>query len=154
MVLAKALAAPKPKSETVKKVAWVYAAILVVMALGQLFAFEKFIPLLQEYHLVGGNGTATLAAALIAILEVFSLPFLLRMPLSPLMRWCSLVCSVLVPIAWLGLSIVAFIHGGLDNGGIVGTKVHVSATLQLLLSVILGALAAWSVWGLMPSRKN
>jgi len=156
MKFARALPAPSPKSETVKKVAWIYAALLVVMVVGQLFSFEKFIPLIADYWLPGGKGTTTLMAGLIVVSEVFALPFLLRMPLSPLMRWFSLGCGLLSAALWVILGLVAVVSGsGMTNSGILGVKVTVpSGGVQLLWAVALSILAVWSAWGLWPARRK
>ncbi len=155
MVLATAVKADKPRSELAKRAAWAHAALLVVMAVGQLFAFEKFLPLISSYWLPGGAGTAALLAGVTVISEVFALPYLLRMPLSPLMRVLGVVCSFIVPILWIVLSMVALTSTyTIDNGGIFGTKVSVSVTAQLILSVFLLGLAAWSWWGLRSRSKK
>ena len=153
MKLAKAVTADEPRNDTVKKGAWIYAAVLVVMALGQLYAFERFIPLIQAYDLPGGEPVATLVAAVIVVSEIFALPFLLRMPLSPLMRFVSMSLCILVPVLWLLLSFAAIAIGDLENAGILGAKVEVGAVLQTALVLLLAALAAWSVWGLYPRKK-
>lgn len=155
MVLAKALAAPTPRSKTAVRVAWVYAAILVIMLIGQLFAFEKFIPLIQDYWLPGGYGTAVLIACCIAVAEVFALPYLLRMPLSPLMRECSRVLSVIVPTTWVVLAVHYFAAGGvLENAGILGAKVTISPLLQLVGSLVLLVFAIVVIRGFRPTAKN
>jgi hypothetical protein len=143
MVLVKAVPAPTPRSEAVKWGAWVYAGILVSMVLLQLFAFEKFLPLIEAYGIPGGDGVA----ALIVVLEVFSLPFLLRMPLSPLARICSMAGSMIVPLAWFALGALAFALG-LANAGILGPKVNTPAAMQIILAVLLGGLAMWTARGL------
>lgn len=153
MVLAKASEAPKPRAAIYQKVAWAYAALLVVVVLAQLFAFEKFIPILRDYHLPGGEGTATLAATIIVIVEVFALPFLLRMPLSPLMRWCSAVFAVLVPVSWLLLGIVAAVNG-LTDGGMLGAKVDTPPVAMIGVSLVLALLAGLSIWGLTTPTKK
>lgn len=147
MIFVKAIPAPEPRSVAVKWGAWVYAAVLVAMILSQLFAFEKFIPLIEAYRLPGGEGIAALVASIIVILEVFSLPYLLRMPLSPLARLCSMVGSVVVPFVWLLLGIGAFALG-LTNAGIFGPKVDVSAAMQTVFAILLGGLSVWVAWGL------
>lgn len=156
MTFATVATAPKPRTESAKIAAWIYAAVLVVMAVGQLFSFEKFIPLIEDYWLPGGHGTATLVAGLIAVCEVVALPFLLRMPLSPLMRWLSLACGIVVAITWTVLGIVAVASdGSMANSGILGTKVAVPfGWAQLVWALMLAVLAAWSVWGLWPTRKK
>lgn len=153
MTFAKAVVAPEPRNDLVKKVAWAYAALLVVLAIGQLYAFEKFIPLVQAYGLPGGQGSATALAAVIVVAEVFALPFLLRMPLSPLMRLKSAFFGALVPAIWLVLSVIALISGGIENGGILGAKVTVGATTQVIIALVLAALAGWSLWGLSLRKK-
>lgn len=155
MVLAKAQAAPTPRSKTAVRVAWVYATILVIMLIGQLFAFEKFIPLIQDYWLPGGYGTTVLVACCIAVAEVFALPYLLRMPLSPLMRECSRVLSIIVPVAWGTLTVYHFATGDiLENAGMLGAKVTVSPLLQLVGSVVLLVFAIVVIRGFRPTAKN
>lgn len=152
----RALKASQPRNSTAVKVALVYATILVMMVVGQLFSFEKFLPLMQDYWLPGGKGTATLVACVIVFCEVFALPFLLRMALSPLMRWFSLVCAIVVPTIWLALAIVVLTtENAIMNSGMLGTKVVVPAGIaQLLLSLVLVALAAYSAWGLWPTQAS
>lgn len=130
--------------------------MLVVMVVGQLFSFEKFIPLIESYMLPGGARTALLVAGLIVVSEVLALPFLLRMPVSLLMRWFSLVCGLLLAGIWLGLAIVTLVTtNNLDNSGMLGTKVVVAAGLpQLCLAIMLVVLALWSAVGLWPSTRH
>lgn len=148
--------AAQPRNQKAKIAAWVYAGILVVMAVGQLYSFEKFIPLIEGYSLPGGAGTATLVACLLVTFAVFALPFLLRMPLSPLMRWVSLVSSIAVALLWALLGIIAILSSNsMANSGLLGVKVEVPfGAIQLLWSVALLLLAAWSAWGLWPSRTK
>jgi hypothetical protein len=151
-----AVEASKPRSESAKIAGWVYTAILVVMALGQLYAFEKFIPLVAEYGLPGGESTATLYASLIVILEVLALPYLLRMRVSPLFRWMSLVCSVAIAGVWIKLALWAhYTDAVVENSGLLGTKVNVPVgAVSLLASVGLLALALYCAWGLWPVRTR
>lgn len=156
MKLAEAQYAAQPRSGRTKVVAWAYAAVLVVMTLGQLFSFEKFLPLIEGYELPGGIGMATLIACLAVTLQVFAVPFLLRMPLSPLMRWVSLGSGIAVALLWLVLGIVAVAStSDMTNSGVLGIKVVVPfGIVQLLWAVVLAVLAAWSTWGLWPSRTK
>lgn len=152
----KAVEAPKPRSEMAKIAAWVYAAILVAMALGQLYAFEKFIPLIEEYSLPGGDAMAGVVAALIVTVEVFALPFLLRMRISPLLRWVSLVCSAAAAGAWVKLSLWVYCSMiVIPNSGMLGTKVTVPmGIVSLGISFVLLALALYCVWGLWPVKSH
>lgn len=159
MVFATAEKALKPKSETAKIIAWVYAGILTVMTVVQLFAFEDFVPLFHDMAFPGGNGTGSLLACLIVFAEVFALPFLLRMQLSPLMRWMSLVCGWVVPVLWLAVSLWLF-HvypasvAATMNAGILGTDVSVANSLQIVIIAVLFALAGYATYGLWPAQKK
>lgn len=152
----RAVAADEPRSVVARNIAWIYAAVLVVMVVGQLFSFEKFIPLIESYALPGGTRTALLVAGLIVTTEVFALPFLLRMPVSPLMRWLSLLCGAVAAAMWLGLAIFAMMSAqSLDNSGMLGTKIAIPAGfVQLCLSGILAVLAAMSIIGLWSSAHR
>ncbi len=151
-----ALPALPPHSDMARTIAWLYAGVLVVMVIAQLFAFEDFIPLIQNYELPGGQGTATLVAGLIVIYEVFAIPFLLRMRLSPLFRWFSLICGLLVAAVWAFLAFWATLHSiDLTNSGLLGTKVKVAIGWpQLLITVTLAVLAIASTVGLWPVRRK
>ncbi len=155
MVLAKATVAATPRSKVAVQVAWLYAVVLVIMIVGQLFAFERFIPIIYDYWLPGGYGTAVLVACVTVVAEVFALPYLLRMPLSPLMRQCSMVCSVIVPLIWGGLVVYHFGYGGhLANAGMFGAKVTVSPVLQLAAAGVLLVLSVVVIRGLRPVAQN
>lgn len=156
MKFAEAKPAPKPRSKLAVKIAWIYAALLTVMALGQLFAFEEFIPLIREYNLPGAWGTASLVAGLIVVTEVFALPFLLRMRLSPLMRWFGFICSVAAAAAWVKLSVYALLADtALENSGILGTKIATpTGFITLVISLTLLVLAVWSAYGLWPQVRK
>jgi hypothetical protein len=145
-----ALLAPKPRSVIARNAAWVYAGILTVMAVGQLFAFEKFIPMLQEYEPLTGVGAATVVASLIVIAEVFTLPFLVRMRLSPLMRWVGLVLGVSVPAFWLVVSASGDLWAA---GSMFGSYVHITNLHQLVASIVLLAVSVYVARGLWPETK-
>lgn len=152
MKFARAEPASAPKTDTAPRVALFYAVILLIMAVAQLFSFEKFIPLVEGFGLPGGHGTAALVASVLVIIEVFALPFLLRMRLSPLMRIVSMVCGWLVVAAWLKLAIWANIAGSsMDNMGIFGPSLMLPVGWWVIPYVVaLGILAAWASWGMWP----
>lgn len=125
------------------------------MVVGQLFSFEKFLPLIKSYPLPSDQ-IAMLIAGLIVTSEVFALPFLLRMPVSLLMRWFSLVCSLFAAGIWLVLVIIILTTtNNLDNSGMFGTKLVIPAgTMQLAVAVIMSVLAVVSAIGLRPSARS
>lgn len=146
--------APKPQSVVYIRLAWVYVFLLVVMVFGQLIAFEKFIPLIDEYKLLGGYGTATLVAGLIVMSEIFALPFLLRMRLSHLMRWTSLICSIFISVVWTVLSLHALILTPVANGGILGVYANVPVGMQLVIALCLLVISTFIASGMKPRHVS
>lgn len=148
---------PAPlKTEHIRPISLFYAVMLIVMAVGQLFSFEKFIPLIDSFDLPGGQGMGTLVAGLIVVAEVFALPFLIRMRVSPLMRWLSVFFAGLVPLLWVLLSIwLNVTMNAIDNVGFVGVKIEAPVGWwAVLYSMALGVLAAWSIWGMWPGKAT
>lgn len=154
--LVKATVAPKPRSIRAGRLAVGYAAILVIMAVAQLFTFEDFLVLLTDFGLPMGALAAYILGSTIVVLEVFSLPFLLRFPLSRAFRWISLVCGWLVAAVWLKVSLwVVITQPAVDNIGFLGSVVSLPpGWWAVCLSIALGALAAWAAWGLWPGRRS
>jgi len=150
-----ALAEPagKPKTDNVHTVALLFAVILLLMAVAQLFSFEKFVPLIETFGLPGGEAMAVLTAGVIVVSEVFALPFLLRMRLSPLMRVVSMMCGWLTVASWLVLVIWANVaKPDIETVGFLGTSIDLLLGWWTVVYVIaLGILAAWASWGMWPS---
>ncbi|MDR0955575.1 MAG: hypothetical protein LBM73_00435 [Candidatus Nomurabacteria bacterium] len=96
--------APKPRSKWAPRLGLIAAAIMIVMALLQLFRFDKFLPELNA-QLPGGRGFADFVAIAVVLCEIYSLPFLFRLKLSRLARLCSGVVSFLPPWIWLIVTI-------------------------------------------------
>ena len=145
---------PAPaKTERSRTIALFYAAILIVMAVGQLYAFEKFIPLVESFWLPGGHGTATLLAGVIVMAEVLAVPFLLRMSLSPLMRIFSMVMGWIVPAVWLYIAVwLNVTTNAVNNIGLFGTKVPLMVGWwAVFFTIALAILAAWASWGMWPT---
>lgn len=145
-------AASPPKTEAVKKVALLYAALLTIMAVAQLFTFEEFLQLIPSFHLpLPGSLPYAIAPFLVAS-EVFALPFLLRMALSPAFRWFSLGLSWVVVIGWLGISLwLVLTRQPVETVGFLGTVGSFTpGWWAILMSVALLILALWTTWGLWP----
>ncbi len=147
---------PKPQSEEAPKAALLLAAVFVIFAVAQLFSFEKFIPLLETFGLPGGHGTAVLVACLIVITEVFALPFLLRMPLSPLMRKVSEVCTGLAVTLWAGLALwMNSVAGAPTSAGFLGASLELPVGWWTIsFSLALFVLAGWALWGMSPEPRH
>lgn len=154
-VFARAVPASKPRTKESQNVAYFYAVILVVFALTQLFTFDTFVGLVEDFGFPGGTPIAHLVAGIIVASEVFALPFLLRMRLSPLMRLFSMGLGWLVAVIWLKISLWAvLIDTSASNIGMFGSLVDlVPGWWAVFISIALGLLAAWASWGLWPAKQ-
>lgn len=152
----KPIAAPEPKTKDAAVVAKVYAAILVVMVLLQLFSFPDFVSIFYGFSLPGGHAFAVALAGIVAMAEVFAVPFLLGMRLSVAFRAFSMFLGWLVPAIWLFVLVsVLSSTNAVANSGILGSKVTVAPSLGLVFLVLaLALLAAWASWGLWPLRHT
>lgn len=124
--------APKVKSRKLLFIPYVTSAILLVMLLSQLATFDKFVPILNDYNLNGGLLMTQLTAVGIVISELFALPFLWRMKLSPLARFCSSLLGFAIVLFWLSLGIVGIARAKqLDNTGLFGSLLHLQSSILL-----------------------
>lgn len=114
-----------------------YGALLVLCATAQLFFFEDFVSALTS------DSTemlaSTIAVSIVAI-EIFSLPFLLRLRASRLFRYMSASFSVAVPIIWMLNSFLV------DNLSIV-VKIYPGAMVQGFAMICLTVIASAIVYG-------
>lgn len=155
-IFVRATEAKKPRTKDSQKMAYFYAAILVVFVLGQLFAFDEFLTLIDSFWLFGGQPVANFLGSMVVVSEVFAIPFLLNMRLSSWMRKVSMVLGWLVPVWWLFVSVWLLVTvNAVSNIGFLGTKVELlPGTWAILVSIAIGILAAWSTWGLWPGKRN
>lgn len=145
--------ATQPKTTNIRLISLTLAAVFVILAVMQLFKFEDFPAVIAGFWLPGGEPTAKLVAALFVAGEIFALPFLLSMRLSPAMRVCSMVIGWLVLAGWLFLALWANL-----TTNVVGSMGFFGATLALPVGwwavfffAALGVLAAWASWGMWPT---
>lgn len=147
--------APTPRTDTAKQMSLVYAGILVIFVVTQLFTFDEFLELFAAFNLpVSDALTYALAPGLI-VAELFAIPFLLRMPLSVAFRWLSMMLGWLAAALWVFISLwVVSTHPDITTIGFLGTVLEQPPGLwAVLLSMAFGVLAAWSSWGLWPGRR-
>jgi hypothetical protein len=154
-ILVKALPAAKPRTDNAKKISLLYAAILVVFVVAQLFTFDEFLALILSFNLPLNDTWAYALAPILVAAELFALPFLLRMKLSVAFRWLSMLLGWLVPIIWFFISIwVVTMQPEAETVGFLGTVVNlVPGWWAVLASFALGILAAWASWGLWPGPR-
>ena len=144
-----------PKTQDARRIAIFYAGILSVMAVAQLYTFEQFLELVGTFGLPGQTAGAYFIAAFLVTCEVFALPFLLRMPLSPAFRWVSMALGWIVAGIWIALTIWLFLQGRVENVGFFGTVVDVLPSWwTIYISLMFGFVAAWSAWGLWPKYNR
>lgn len=150
------MAAMKPRTTTAGQVAVLYAGILVLFAIAQLFTFEKFLELTPQFGLPFGEAFGYLLAPLLIVCEVFAIPFLLRMTVSPAFRWLSGGLSVLVAVLWLFIAVwVVTTKASVATIGFLGTVGDLTpGWWAVLIAVALTILAAWSAWGLWPATRG
>jgi hypothetical protein len=140
----------------VPKVALFLAAIILAMAIAQLFHFEDFLPLVDDFSLPGGAVVVQLFATGIVVLEVAALPFLLRMRLSTAMRFVSMVSGWMALMLWMAVQLYLNIfHPEVPNSGLAGLVVEVGVGWwSVFLLAALGTLAAWASWGMWPLARR
>lgn len=152
----KATSAPKPKTDTVRSISIGLAGVFILLAVAQLFSYEKFPAVINDMWLAGGDAFAPVWAAVIVTLEVAAVPFLLMMRLSPAARFVSMVAGWLAVLLWLGIFIWQNTeHAVVANSGILGATLKVPAGWwSVLLIAALGVLAAWCAWGMWPLKAR
>lgn len=154
-ILPKASPATPAKTKESKQIAVVYAVVLVVFALAQLYTFDEFIGLIPSFDLPLGGAIVYVLAPIIVAAEVFALPFLLRMKLSVGFRWFSMVMGWLAAALWLFITLSVVVSGGgATTIGFLGTVVDlVPGWWAVTVPLAMGILAAWASWGLWPAKR-
>ena len=100
--------------------------VVIVLIVTQLFTFEKFPGVVGTWQLPGGMVAVAIVAGLLPFLEVLSLPFLLSMQLSRVVRRVSQGSLVCVSATWCGVSLWCTLTQPLSESGLFG------ATLPLM----------------------
>lgn len=151
-IFTKTTTAKPVKTPDAQKIVYVYAFVLVIFVVCQLFTYDDFVRLTESFWLPGGLPVAHFLSCLIVIGELFAIPFLLRMRLSQLMRVISMVLGWLVLIIWLFLTLwVNLTINSISNIGFLGTLVDLTpGWWAVYISVAMCLLAIWSSWGLWP----
>lgn len=154
-ILPKPTLAAEPRTKTAKTIALIYAVILVIFAVAQLFTFDDFLELVITFNLpVSALLVGAIAPVLVAS-EVFALPFLLRMPLSTAFRRFSMGLGWLVATLWLFITLwLVTSDPTVTSVGFLGTVGHLSQGLWAVgVSLLLGVLTIWASWGLWPGAR-
>ncbi len=145
--------AKSPKTANAAKVALLLAGILIILAIMQLFNFPKFASAIYDMWLPGVDSALSKPlAALVVTAEVFAIPFLLRMHLSPLMRLTSMILGWLSVAWWLFALVWENVNPmSLANNGLFGGTIALPVgwwSVCFMLGV--AVLVVWASWGLWP----
>jgi hypothetical protein len=148
--------APEARTPSTRAISFIYAAIIVVMLVAQLFSFEEFIQHLITLDLPGGRPTAHFVAAFTVAMELFALPFLLRMKTSPAFRYVSLAAGWIVAFIWIYISSwILLTVPEASTIGFLGTVVDTTpGGWGVLLSILFGIMAVWTTWGMGPQKPQ
>jgi hypothetical protein len=127
---------PEPlKQRSLRFISYGLGFWVAALAILQMVSFEKFVDALRSYHVTGERGTLVVAIVLLFI-EIFAVPFLLRMTLSPAARAVSAMLALATPYAWSLLMVLAFTTGQtVDNAGYFGGFLAVPLGTGLVLTV-------------------
>lgn len=155
-IFVKATTPPALKTERVKQISLLYAVILVVMAVAQLYTFDTFVELVADFNLPLGGALAFIVAPLLVVFEVFALPFLLRMKLSPAFRVLSMASGWFAALIWLAVTLwLVTTHQAVETVGFLGTVGTLApGWWAVLVSAALGILALWASWGMWPLTRS
>ncbi|HEY5695794.1 MAG TPA: hypothetical protein VIQ80_03090 [Candidatus Saccharimonadales bacterium] len=148
--------APKPKTNAVRQISLGLVAFFILIAVAQLFTFEKYPAVIADMWLWGGAEFALVWAAVIVTLEVAAVPFLLSMRLSPAMRVVSMAAGWLVTFLWVGILFWQNSERAvIANNGLLGATLKVpTGWWSVLLWFALGILLAWVAWGMWPIKTS
>lgn len=128
------------------------AAISTLSALVHLIRIDSLIPLVDNI-LPGEKVLASLAVILIILAEIFAVPFLLRMKLSPLAHLVSGFQAVFAPLMWTLIAIWA--TGLTFSTGQLGEFINTSSSpLLVTLNIAWLAFAFYALWALGYNRLN
>lgn len=115
-VLPRATPAPKTRHTRAFIYGIITAGLFALPATAQLFFFEDMIMSVQRIGFFDEAGTK-LFVALIVGLEIWALPYLLRLSVSPLFRVCSMLAGYVAGAIWLGTATLGWSIsplGGID----------------------------------------
>lgn len=148
--------APTPKTDRVKSIALLYAVILTAFALAQLYTFEEFTEFIISLNLPLGDAMVYALVPLLIVSEVFAIPFLLRMALSPAFRFLSLLLGWFAALLWLAISFwIVSTRQPVETVGFLGTVADLTpGWWAVLASLALVILAAWASWGMWPLKRT
>jgi hypothetical protein len=148
--------APAARTADSAKISILYAVVLVVFGVAQLFTFETFLPYVQSLQLPLGESFNYILAPLIVVAEIFAIPYLLRMRLSPAFRYMSMGLGCMAAALWIFITLwINLSNVSVETVGFLGDVVTLApGWWAVFISLALGVLAIWSSWGLWPGTRS
>jgi hypothetical protein len=147
---------PKPKNNYVVKLGIGLAGVLTFMAVSQLFQFDEFDTIISSNEPLAAIINSSIIVALVTSAEIFALPFLLRMRISPALRVFSMFLGWSVALFWLYRAVLLpVVTGDVIEVGLLGSIL--SDIPQLIYSIVatLIAIAVLIVTlGMWPIAKH
>lgn len=149
-IFPKPVSPPKPVKAFGPWLGIVCASISAGMALVHLFRIDTLLPIVDK--VTPGNATeASFVVVFVVMAEVFALPFLLRMKLSPLAHVVSGLLAVFGPLVWLLISIWSFGTG--FSTGQMGEFINVTSTpILVIVNSLWVTFAFLTLWALGYNR--
>ncbi len=145
-IFPKAVHPPKLIKPYAPILGYIAAGILALFAILHLFRIDTLVPIVGEV-LPGGTGVAGTFIVAVVLAEVFALPFLLRMKLSPLAHIFSGFLVVLAPLMWTLLTIWSY--GSEFSTGQLGGFLYVpGAWFVVVLNFIWLSFNFYTLWAL------
>ncbi len=145
-IFPKAVKPPKLVKPYAPVLGYVAASILAVVAIIHLFRIDTLVPIINDV-LPGANGSAGTFVVVVVLAEVFALPFLLRIKLSPLAHIVSGFLAVLAPLMWMLLAIWSY--GTELSVGQFGEFVHMPSTwLVVIANAVWLCFNFYTLWSL------
>jgi Signal peptidase, peptidase S26 len=139
--LATATAPPKPRHRYAVAAGWGLAIATIMLAVAQLYRIDELLPETERWAVPGGYQAGVTIVLLLMTAEIFALPALLRMHLSPLAHLVSAVLSVIAPWGWLLISLWLF--GTSSSSLLLGTFVFVPWYVSLAVALLWLAASLW-----------
>lgn len=145
-IFPKAVKPPKLVKPYAPLLGYVAAGAIALLAVIHLFRIDTLVPIVDEV-LPGGTGVASLFIVIVVLAEVFAIPFLLRMKLSPLAHVFSGFLAILAPLMWTLLAVWSFTTD--LSIGIFGGFIDVPATWYVItLCFIWLSFNFYALWAL------
>lgn len=113
---------------------WMLAAGTIVLLVAQLYRIDELLPATERWGLPGGIHTGVAIILLLMTAELFAVPALLRMRLSPLGHIVSAGLSIVAPWGWLLTSL--WLYGSSASSLLLGTLVAVPWYITLVVALM------------------